>query len=143
MSRSYTNIIVHLLLGTKHKRNYIQPQIEKQLYEFITEQLIQQGCRVKIINGVADHVHCLFVLNPQKALCDVVKQVKGSSSYFINRSNLMNTQFKWQREYGAFSVSKSASNIVFNYIKKQKTHHTKKSYEDEFDFFTHLHHGPP
>ncbi len=140
MSRSFANIIVHLLLGTKHKRNFIQPHIEKQLYEFITEQFIQQGCRVIITNGVADHVHCLFVLNPKKALGDVVKQVKGSSSYYVNPSNLINTQFRWQREYGAFSVSKSASNYVFNYIKNQKTHHNQKSYEDEFDFFTHLHH---
>lgn len=31
-----------------------------------------------------DHVHCLFLLSPQKSIAEVIKQVKGSSSHWVN-----------------------------------------------------------
>jgi putative transposase len=55
--------------------------IEKTVYEFISAQLREQGCPVRIINGMPDHVHCLFLLSPQKSIAEVIKQIKGSSSH--------------------------------------------------------------
>lgn len=43
---------------------------------------------VRIINGMPDHVHVLFLQNPQKSISDLIKQIKGSSSHFMNRENL-------------------------------------------------------
>ncbi|MER3497250.1 MAG: hypothetical protein C4308_00740 [Chitinophagaceae bacterium] len=31
-----------------------------------------------------DHVHCLFLLNQQKAVSEVIKYIKGTSSQTIN-----------------------------------------------------------
>ena len=39
--------------------------------------------------------------------------------------------FLWQRGYGVFSMSKSQTMIVSNYIKNQTNHHKKISFEDE------------
>lgn len=57
--------------------NYTKP--------FISEQLREQGCPVKIINGMPDYINCLFLLSPQKSIADVIKQIIGSSSHFINQ----------------------------------------------------------
>src|SRR5216683_4738678 len=40
--------------------------------------------------------------------------------------------FSWQRGYGAFTVSQSNVEQVRHYIAKQKEHHTKVSFRDEF-----------
>ena len=40
--------------------------------------------------------------------------------------------FSWQREYGAFTVSQSHVEQVSQYIRRQKEHHTKISFRDEF-----------
>jgi hypothetical protein len=40
--------------------------------------------------------------------------------------------FSWQEGYGAFSVSASQTNDVIRYIKNQKAHHAKRSFEEEF-----------
>ena len=85
-----------------------------------------------------DHVHCLFLLNPQKSISEVIKQIKGSSSHFINQSNLAIGKFAWQTGYGAFSVSESVVEKVYRYILNQKKHHQKKSFQQEYDAFLKL-----
>lgn len=86
-----------------------------------------------------DHVHVLFLQNPQKTISDIIKQIKGSSSHFINRGELIPERFAWQTGYAAFAVSESQLNAVYNYIKNQKEHHLKKNGQDEFDEFVKLH----
>ena len=91
-------------------------------------QLIELGCLVRIINGMQDHVHLLFLLNPQKALTDVLKQVKGNTSHWINEQDLIKEKFAWQNGYAAYSVSESQLGKVYNYILNQKQHHKMKTF---------------
>jgi REP element-mobilizing transposase RayT len=107
--------------------------VEEKVYHFLSQQLKELGCPVRAINGMPDHIHCLFLLSRQKSIADVVKQVKGSSSHFINQSNLLADKFAWQTGYAAFSVSESAVEKVYQYIRNQKQHHQKKLFEQEYD----------
>ena len=91
----------------------------------MTTQYVESGCPVRIINGMPDHVHSLFLLNPQKAITDIFKQVKGSTSHWINEQNLIKEKFSWQTGYAAYSVSESVLEKVFQYIANQKQHHQK------------------
>ncbi|MFN3757538.1 MAG: IS200/IS605 family transposase, partial [Flavobacterium sp.] len=116
----------------------IKLAMEQKLYSFISEQLREKGCPVRIINGMPDHIHCLFLLSPQKSIADVLKQIKGSSSHFINQNNLISEKFAWQTGYAAYSVSESVVQKVFQYIKNQKQHHTKKTFQQEYDEFLKL-----
>jgi REP element-mobilizing transposase RayT len=137
MPQSYTRIWIHAVWGTKHRFPFINIDVEGVIHDFIKEQLRAQGCPVRIVNGTPDHVHCLFLLTPKKSIADVIKQVKGSSSHFINEQQLIDEKFGWQNGYGAFSVSDSAAEIVFKYIKNQKQHHRIETFEKEFeDMFT-------
>lgn len=61
-----------------------------------------------------DHIHCLFLLNPQKSISEVIKQIKGSSSHYINQNNLIADKFAWQTGYAAYSISESVVDKVFN-----------------------------
>ncbi|MFT6214232.1 MAG: REP element-mobilizing transposase RayT [Roseivirga sp.] len=51
----------------------IHQNVEQKIYQPISDQLREQGCPVRIINGMLDHIHCLFLLNPQKSIADIVK----------------------------------------------------------------------
>jgi REP element-mobilizing transposase RayT len=116
----------------------ISSVMEKKVHTFIAEQLREQGCPVRIINGMPDHVHCLFLLSPQKSIAEVIKQIKGSSSHYINQNNLIDLKFAWQTGYAAYSVSESVVEKVFHYIKNQKAHHQKKSFQEEYEAFIKL-----
>ncbi|MDZ4708749.1 MAG: transposase [Saprospiraceae bacterium] len=106
---------------------------EPLIYDFINIQFQDFGCPVNAINRKPEHIHVLFLLNPQKSLAEVIKQVKGSSSHIINQQDLTQEKFSWQTGYAAFSVSGSLVDTVSLYIQIQKEHHAKKSFQTEFD----------
>jgi len=138
MSHSYNKIWIHAIWATKNRSPLLAQHVEQKVYQFISEQLREMGCPVRIVNGIPDHVHCLFLLSPQKSIAEVIKQVKGSSSHFINNSNFIPDKFAWQTGYAAYSVSESGVEKVYQYIKNQKTHHQNKSFKDEYDDFLKL-----
>lgn len=138
MSHSYNKLWIHAIWVTKERASLINKNIEQKVYQFISGQLREQGCPVRVINGMPDHVHCLFLLSPQKSIADVIKQIKGSSSHFINQNNLIPEKFSWQTGYAAYSVSESVVDKVFQYIKNQKQHHQKKTFQEEYGEFLEL-----
>lgn len=133
MPHSYNKIWIHAIWSTKKRLPLIDPAVETKIHQFIAEQLREQGCPVRIINGMPDHIHCLFLLSPQKSIMEVVKQIKGSSSHFINKNNLISEKFAWQTGYASYSVSQSVVDRVYHYIKNQKRHHEKKTFQREYD----------
>ncbi len=92
-------------------------------------------CKVRTINGTEDHIHLLFQLAPNFSAGDIFKNIKGESSHWINQSDFANTIFAWQIGYGAFSVSESMVKDVELYIKNQKIHHKKITYDEEVELF--------
>ena len=139
MSHSFAKLWINAIWSTKNRKELIDFSIEKKVYDYIHNELIELGCPVRIINGMPDHVHILFLLNPQKSISDVIRQAKGVSSHCINGENLILEKFAWQKGYAAFAVSESRLDLVFNYIKKQKQHHLNKDGQQEFDEFVKLH----
>lgn len=138
MPHSYNKIWIHAIWATKKRQPLITPAIENQLHAYMRAQFIESGCPVRIINGMPDHVHCLFLLSSQKSISEVIKQIKGSSSHYINEQHLTAEKFAWQTGYASYSVSQSQVETVFSYIKNQKSRHARQSYQREFDAFLKL-----
>jgi REP element-mobilizing transposase RayT len=138
MSHSFNKIWIHAIWATKERLPLLHQKNEQKVYTFIAEQLRELGCPVRIINGMPDHIHCLFLLNKQKSIADVIKQIKGSSSHYINKNDIIPDKFSWQTGYAAYSVSESVVEKVFQYIKTQKEHHQKKTYQQEYEEFLKL-----
>ena len=136
MSHSLLKIWIHGVFGTKDRVAIIDKTFEADLYNHIKRKLEEDlDCKVRIINGTSDHIHILFLLSPNFSVKDIIKNIKGESSHWINQSNIINTKFAWQIGYGAFSVSESMVKDVELYIKNQKTHHKKTTYEKEVELF--------
>ena len=79
-----------------------------------------------------DHVHLLAKLRPDKALSDVLRDLKANASGWMHDVFPELKDFSWQRGYGAFTVSQSNINVVEQYIANQKEHHQKQAFRDEF-----------
>ncbi|MFI5195970.1 MAG: IS200/IS605 family transposase [Chitinophagales bacterium] len=139
MPHSYNKIWIHAIYATKEREPLIRIEIEQIIYGHMKEQLVEISCPVRIINGMPEHVHLLFLLNPQKALTDILKQVKGNTSHWINEQGLIKEKFAWQGGYAAYSVSESQLEKVYNYILNQKQHHKKKTFTEEYEEFIRLH----
>ena len=139
MSHSFYKIWLHAVFSTKDREPLITFDKEKAIFQYMGEQLRECGCPVRIINGMPDHIHLLFLQNPKKSVAEIIKQIKGSSSHWINHEKIINKPFAWQTGYGVFSVSESQLDKVFQYINNQKLHHNKKSFPDEYNEFINYH----
>ena len=139
MSHSLNRIWVHVVFSTQDWQKLITPSVEQKLHQQIKFLVHEQGCYLKNINGMEDHIHILFLLNQNKSIAEVIKNIKGNSSHWVNHQNLTKNKFAWQTGYGVFSVSESQVKRVGSYISNQKTHHKKMTFAEEFEKFTTAH----
>lgn len=105
---------------------------DDRLRKYIIAVTQSNGHKMLAINNMPDHLHMLIGQNPSQSLAELMKQVKGESSEWINREKLTPEKFRWQEGYGAFSYSKSHLPNVIAYIQNQQTHHRKQPFLAEY-----------
>ena len=128
MSHSFTKIWIHAVFSTKDRSPLILERFEKELHAHIKQSLIKKfEIEVRAINGMQEHVHIVFRLNPNFSLIDIMK--------WVNSNDFTNFKFAWQTGYSAFSVSESMLDAVIKYVNNQKEHHKKVSFKEEYDLF--------
>ena len=62
----------------------------------------------------------------------LVEEMKSHSSKWIKSRGDTLKNFYWQDGYGAFSVNPSEVAIVVDYISRQKEHHVKRTFQEEY-----------
>ena len=138
MSQTYYKLWIHLIWGTKNRQPFMQKEIRWKIFDHISKKAKQEGYYLDTINGVADHVHCLLLLQPRYSVSEVVNKLKGESSHWINDNMITPTRFVWQGGFAAFSVSESQVGRVRAYIRNQERHHQSISFEFEAQRFLKL-----
>lgn len=81
---------------------------------------------------MSDHIHAFIGLRPSMSISDLVRDVKSSSSNYINKNRHVKGRFSWQEGYGVFSYSHSQIEQVYNYILNQERHHQKRTFKEEY-----------
>src|SRR3989475_7361540 len=132
MSDSYTNLLYHIIFSTKDRRPLITEDRQPRLYDYIGGTIRGLGGISLELNGTEDHVHLLTKLRPDKALSDVLRDLKANASGWMHDVFPELRDFSGQRGYGAFTVSHSNLEEVRQYITRQKEHHARISFRDEF-----------
>jgi len=84
------------------------------------------------MNIQPEHVHILHNLPSDKTMAEIAQSLKGECSKWINDNDFLKGKFRWQRGYGAYSVSASQVEVVEKYIKNQDEHHKRKSFQEEY-----------
>ena len=132
MANTYTQIHLQIVFAVRFRAALINKTWKDELYKYMTGIVQMQKHKMIIINGVEDHVHMLIGFKPHQSLSDLVQDVKGSSSKWINDRKLTKNKFNWQQGFGAFSYSMDALPNVINYTLNQEEHHKKTIFKDEY-----------
>jgi REP element-mobilizing transposase RayT len=132
MANTYTQIYIHIVFTVKGKLSLIPQKHKIELYKYITGIITNKNQKLIRINGTSDHIHILIGLKPDKALSDLVRDIKANSSKFINEKRWILGKFAWQEGFGAFSYSHSQLDNVIRYIDNQEEHHKTKSFKEEY-----------
>ena len=132
MANTYTQIHIQTVFTVQDRSCIIRKAWEKELYKYITGIIQNHGHKVLAINGIPDHVHVFFGMRPTESLSDLIQDVKGDSSKWINKKGLVTGRFSWQEGFGGFSYSKSQVDHVIDYIKDQEIHHRRRTFIEEY-----------
>jgi len=133
MQHSFVKNWIHLIWTTKNRERNLHVDLRVALFNHLVEKAEELNILIEKINVQPEHIHLLFNLPSDKKLKDMVKQLKGESSRWINENGLVQDRFQWQRGYGAFSVSASQIETVRNYIHNQDEHHRRRTSTEEYD----------
>lgn len=138
MANTFTQIHIHAVFSVQNRECIVANNWKNELYKYISGIIQNQNHKLLAINGMPDHVHVLFGMRPNQSLSDLLQDIKGSSSKWINEKKLVKGKFSWQEGYGAFSYSKSQLTHILQYINNQEEHHKKKTFLQEYIDFLDL-----
>ena len=142
MSQSLAKNLIHLVFSTKDRVPFIQDEFRADLHDYAGGILRDLDSPALLMNSVADHIHVLFNLHKTKALSDVIMELKRGTSIWVKDQKSRYGHFYWQAGYGAFSVSQSAVETVKEYIADQESHHSRRTFQDEFRLLLDRHEIP-
>ena len=130
---SAVTAIYHLVINTYRREMTLPQQSSEILYNYIAATIRNKNCHVYEINGIENHIHILLRLRPDVCLSDLVRDIKLSSNNWIKIHQASFPMFSgWGKEYGAFTYALRDMEMVANYIKRQREHHQRQSFEDEY-----------
>lgn len=132
MPNTYTQLYIQFVFAVKYRSAVIDSSWKDDLYKYMTGIVQNQKHKLLSINGMPDHIHILVGLHPSQSISELLQDIKGCSSKWINEKGFIKGKFEWQEGYGAFSYSKSHLKNVIRYIENQEEHHTKKSFREEY-----------
>jgi putative transposase len=131
----YVKIWLHCVWGTKNRTRFLLGDKKAEVINHILTNAREKGIYIDFLNGHTEHLHCLLSMNQDQTLSKVMQMIKGESSYWINKNNIIEDKFEWADEYYGVSVSESHVKFVREYIKNQEQHHRKKSWQEEREEF--------
>ena len=135
----YTKVMIHYIWATKNRVPLITTELKQQLLPHIKENSLKKGIYIDALNCVTDHIHLLVSLGTEQTIAKVSQLIKGESSFWVNKSNIIKAKFEWQDEYIALAVSESGLEKVRQYIANQEEHHKTKTFTQEYDDFLKVH----
>ncbi len=140
MSHSYVSNLMHCTFSTKERYPWIEAELESRLWPYIGGIARKNRMKALSIGGTSDHLHALLSLPSTMSFAKAIQLIKGGSSKWVHDEFANFKKFQWQEGYGAFSVSASQVARTIAYIERQKEHHRKRTFKEEFIKLLDKHH---
>jgi putative transposase len=132
MANTYTQIHIQFVFVVKYRKGLIQTSFKDELYQYISGIIKNNNHKLLAINGMSDHIHVFIGMRPTQSISDLMQDIKGSSSRWINEKKFLPVKFEWQSGFGAFSYSKSHVETVIKYVQNQENHHKVQTFRQEY-----------
>jgi len=136
MANTYTQIYMHIVFAVARREALISDAWMPALHAYLAGACRNRGHFVHAVGGTADHVHILVGMHPAESVANLVKELKGQSTRWVN-DNHSHGAFSWQAGYGAISYSRTHVPAVKAYVENQHEHHRRVTFEEELaDIFS-------
>jgi len=130
---SYIRIWLHCIWTTKERIPYLKDQIRDEVISHIRANAKSKSIYIDHINGYYEHLHALISLGGKQNTSDIIQNIKGESSYWINKNKLTRLKFEWQDDFYSVSIGMSQLDNLRKYIRNQEKHHQIVTFQEELD----------
>ena len=123
MPHTFHQLYYHFVWATYSRERLIDRAWRPQLLEILNDEVkIRKGWPIGH-NAMPDHVHLLVRLPPTITVAEFIGEVKGATSFRVNRDLKPDFKLRWQEGYGVLTLRKDEIEKVSRYIDNQEQHH--------------------
>ncbi len=97
MANTFTQIHLQIVFAVQNRISLIQPSWKDELYKYMTGIVKENDHKLLIINGMPDHIHLLIGMRPTQSLSELVQDIKGDSSKWINSRKFVAGKFQCRK----------------------------------------------
>lgn len=124
------NLHYQIVLRVAGEANLIEEEWRVQFYKYLVSCARICGGRVEMIGGSPDEVHLLIALCSTKALAQFLRELKLLSRTWVRRK-LQISDFAWQEETEAFTVSQAQIERVKAFILRREAQFRRRIFRKE------------
>ena len=125
MSHVFHQLYFHFAWATRSREPLVDRSWRPQLLELINEEVQTRGGFPIRHNAMPDHAHLLCRLPPTILIAEFIGQVKGATSFRVNKEIRPRFKLHWQEGYGVVTLRKDEIEKVSRYIDRQEEHHRR------------------
>jgi putative transposase len=116
---TYTKLYAHCIFAPKGRESLLTDSISENIHKYIYGIIKEKRCFPIAINGTRDHIHILIGFPPTINISDLIRDIKRSSSLYINQITQSYLKFRLQEGFGAFTVGYKDLDRVYKYVLNQ------------------------
>ena len=86
MGHTYSNLLVHVVFGTKDRRPFIHESLRQRLHEYLAGVARHEFGRALAIGGTENHLHGLLSLRTDVSAAEAMRKWKSLSSGWVHKT---------------------------------------------------------
>ena len=122
---TFHQLYYHFIWATHSRDRLIDRAWRPELLTILNDEVKKRNGWPIRHNAMPDHAHLLVRLPPTVTIAQFIGEVKGATSFRVNRDIKPSFKLRWQEGYGVLSLRKQEVEKVSRYIDNQERHHAK------------------
>jgi putative transposase len=116
-------IVYHLIWCPKRRKAILTGPLRERLVQLLQQKCLEKGWDLLELAVQPDHLHLFIRVWPSDSAAEVVKELKGFTSYHLRQEFkplLSKLPSLWTRSYFAATAGHGSSETISAYIEAQK-----------------------
>lgn len=115
------NVSYHIIWIPKYRKHILKNGIRNELINCLNEKAKQLNISLEAYEIMSDHVHLFIKSNPNISIADIVKHMKGYSSYILRKKFDVLRKYKslWSPSYYCETIGLISEKTIRKYIEMQ------------------------
>ncbi len=115
-------LVYHIVWTPKRRKAVLKNQIAQRCKELIHQKCEEKGWTILNLAIQPDHIHLFIQTWPDNSPSEIVKEIKGITSYHLRREfpELLKIPSMWTRSFFVATAGNVSQEIIQKYIEAQK-----------------------